>query len=366
MERQYKRNHRESYMILEDRRYESDYEETMLRENRIRCLLSFHTMQKDDRVQFWYEITGKQSLRDYFEQEGVTFAHVEKCIRCLLIAFEEMQKYLLEPGRIDLHVESIYMEKGEPNRLYLCYCPFDEAGGITQIMEYLLSIVDSKEERLSHLCYEMYEKSLREGSTLMDLHQMILDAEEDRKDSEEEVQPSELPLPEEWTEPMVEYTEDRYDRWEEQKTWIKEWGQKILDTIRSWIHRDSPERRLEKDLVIEPEPYVCEPTVLLHDCGGEGKGQLLYQGEGTEQDYVLDREVLCIGSVADGNDICLQSQAVSRHHARIEKTGSTFYMEDLNSTNGTSVNGIMLDYRQKHALSRGDRIRFADVPYLFQ
>ena len=138
MERQYKRNHRESYMILEDRQYESGYEETMLRENHIRSLLSFHTMLKDGSVQFWYDITGKQSLQDYFDREGVTLFRLSAVIGSLMAAFEETQRYLIDPARIDLHTESIYMEKGEPQRLYLCYCPFEEAGGVSQVLEYLL------------------------------------------------------------------------------------------------------------------------------------------------------------------------------------------------------------------------------------
>lgn len=42
-----------------------------------------------------------------------------------------------------------------------------------------------------------------------------------------------------------------------------------------------------------------------------------------------------------------------------------FYIEDLNSTNGTFVNGVMLAYTQKKKLEPMDRVTFADVEYLF-
>jgi pSer/pThr/pTyr-binding forkhead associated (FHA) protein len=56
---------------------------------------------------------------------------------------------------------------------------------------------------------------------------------------------------------------------------------------------------------------------------------------------------------------------VSRRHAKISRNGKQFILEDLNSTNGTTVNGRELNYQEKYALTGGDRIRFADVNYLF-
>lgn len=41
----YKRTHKESYMIISTEEYVSDYEEQMLKENEIRSLLSFYTME---------------------------------------------------------------------------------------------------------------------------------------------------------------------------------------------------------------------------------------------------------------------------------------------------------------------------------
>lgn len=50
----------------------------------------------------------------------------------------------------------------------------------------------------------------------------------------------------------------------------------------------------------------------------------------------------------------LSAPIVSWHHARIEQTGQTAFIQDLNSTNGTFVNGRRIQGRQ--SLSRGDTI----------
>ncbi|MEF8833838.1 MAG: FHA domain-containing protein [Halofilum sp. (in: g-proteobacteria)] len=69
-------------------------------------------------------------------------------------------------------------------------------------------------------------------------------------------------------------------------------------------------------------------------------------------EYELDKEQMTIGRKAD-NDIQIDNLAVSGHHARILTILNDSFLEDRNSTNGTSVNGSRI---RKHALQDGDAI----------
>ena len=60
----------------------------------------------------------------------------------------------------------------------------------------------------------------------------------------------------------------------------------------------------------------------------------------------------------------MQADTVSHIHARITGQDGTFYLEDLNSTNGTCVNGKELVYHEKVKLKPEDRILFADEEYI--
>jgi pSer/pThr/pTyr-binding forkhead associated (FHA) protein len=51
----------------------------------------------------------------------------------------------------------------------------------------------------------------------------------------------------------------------------------------------------------------------------------------------FDKESLSVGRKPD-NDIVVDNPAVSGHHCRITKQGGTYFVEDLESTNGTFVN----------------------------
>jgi ABC transport system ATP-binding/permease protein len=58
--------------------------------------------------------------------------------------------------------------------------------------------------------------------------------------------------------------------------------------------------------------------------------------------------------VAESCDIRIQSAYVSGNHCRLERVDGQWFLEDLNSTNGTYVNGIRLNGRS--AVSAADRI----------
>jgi pSer/pThr/pTyr-binding forkhead associated (FHA) protein len=67
-------------------------------------------------------------------------------------------------------------------------------------------------------------------------------------------------------------------------------------------------------------------------------------------EYNMSKERYTIGRLPD-NDIRIDNGAVSGHHALIINILNDSFLEDLNSTNGTYVNGRLV---KKHALQHGD------------
>lgn len=65
----------------------------------------------------------------------------------------------------------------------------------------------------------------------------------------------------------------------------------------------------------------------------------------------------------DKADIQIEDPFASSRHARISRQGDVLVLEDLNSTNGTWLNGSPLDGPQP--LHPGDRIRIGDNEFCF-
>jgi pSer/pThr/pTyr-binding forkhead associated (FHA) protein len=80
-------------------------------------------------------------------------------------------------------------------------------------------------------------------------------------------------------------------------------------------------------------------------------------------EYNMTKERYTIGRLPD-NDVRIDNPAVSGHHSLIINILNDAFLEDLNSTNGTYVNGKLI---KKHALQHGDvitighhQLRFSD------
>jgi pSer/pThr/pTyr-binding forkhead associated (FHA) protein len=79
-------------------------------------------------------------------------------------------------------------------------------------------------------------------------------------------------------------------------------------------------------------------------------------------EYNMSKERYTIGRLPD-NDVRIDNPAVSGHHSLVINIPTTHF-EDLNSANGTYVNGKLV---KKHALQHGDvitighhQLRFVD------
>jgi hypothetical protein len=77
--------------------------------------------------------------------------------------------------------------------------------------------------------------------------------------------------------------------------------------------------------------------------------------------YPLAKDALSIGRL-DSCDIVLSDTGVSRKHAEVRREGDEWVVVDLNSTNGTIVNGKTV---RRHRLAAGDRIEVGETTIEF-
>ncbi len=85
--------------------------------------------------------------------------------------------------------------------------------------------------------------------------------------------------------------------------------------------------------------------------------------DATGNEYPLVAAATRIGRLSD-NDIVLDDANVSRHHAVVIDTGTSFVISDLRSANGVDVGGERI--RASVTLADGDRIRICDHQFVFE
>lgn len=103
-------------------------------------------------------------------------------------------------------------------------------------------------------------------------------------------------------------------------------------------------------LEYEPEDTTsasASPTPITSEATPESVFYLIIEQESQEKPeiYILDRTTISIGRDVD-NDISLEEPEVSRHHMRLILTADGYAVEDLNTMNGTAVNGDTIENEQ--------------------
>lgn len=88
----------------------------------------------------------------------------------------------------------------------------------------------------------------------------------------------------------------------------------------------------------------------LYILGGPEKGKL----------YDLQGDIIGIGRSPD-NDIQIKDASVSRNHLKVIRRGDKFFIEDLNSRNGTLVNDIQIRSGEEFEIKEGIPVTIGDI-----
>ena len=106
-------------------------------------------------------------------------------------------------------------------------------------------------------------------------------------------------------------------------------------------------------------------TVVLSSGVVKGPATLVSREPGELATIYLEQDITVIGKLETAADVVISIPTVSRIHAKIRKRDGEYYLTDLNSRNGTSVNGQMLKTGEDYLLKDEDEVDFSQARYIF-
>lgn len=126
-----------------------------------------------------------------------------------------------------------------------------------------------------------------------------------------------------------------------------------------------------------PSGFSAPPTYPVQDAGetsvlGGGAGETTVLSRNavnggtltrkrTGETITINADQFVIGRERKSTNYCISdNSSVSRTHARLSVRGGVTYLTDMNTANGTFVNGVKVMPRQEIALKSGDKITLAD------
>src|SRR5690242_4659347 len=90
----------------------------------------------------------------------------------------------------------------------------------------------------------------------------------------------------------------------------------------------------------------------------------VYWPDGPIESYQLEKPAIAIGR-STGNDIVLDTTAVSRYHISLSRQDDQVYLEDLESVNGTYLEGERINAHEPIPLRGGEEIQLGDIRLVY-
>lgn len=369
-------------LLLKQKPEEKRYQYCMISRGGIKGLLPCSLRYIDGDAYLYYDITSKQNIAQLFEKRSITRQWLLDFLWSMRRVRREMSRFLLEESNLIWFPQHVYQDL-EKKDFYFIYMPYCEQNtGFQELMEYFIENIDYQDESLVEYLYKAYEQYEAAGeiylqNKIFEDAECLKDVKKDNDVSEEESDKEDI---EDRVIDEVEQIKTREEENKKQLETVRQTGEKkgLFNFWESRRKKDKQEREsYTRNLQLTMAGYaVAEETVY----DEEDMGRTVYMEEKPEPREIthrllsedgkllmtLDQSSYTIGKKRGEVDLVLSDISISRLHARIVKDNDGFYLEDMNSTNGTFKNGLQLQPYEKRKLEEGDEITLGKITVLYR
>lgn len=391
-------------ILLEEKPEEKRYQYCILSRGGIKGLLPCSLRYLDGKAYLYYDITSKQNVAQLFQKRNITREWVKDFLWSFRQIQLELERFLLDERNVLWYPEQIFQDL-EDNIFSFLYLPYYEGdSGFGHLIEFLVEHIDYGDETLVEYIYKVYEQFQQNGDIYLRQHiftdAKVLECERQLTEggsrrTEGSPQRTEggsrrteggsrrmegSPQREEQEEQRdSEYSEIRREEQGEPRTEISSQKKKGIFSFLEHKKRRNKEQKnpYQQALQISMEGMAVAEEM---DYATEDYGRTIYIEEPKEAKEIIRRlyspegkilaqlgaEAFIIGKKKEEADLVLEDLSISRMHARITKEGDDYYLEDMNSTNGTFKNGLRLQPYEKRKLQEEDEIKLGKVEMIFR
>lgn len=375
-------------IALEEKPQERRYQYCILSRGGIRYLLPCTLRYIDGEAYLYYDISSTQNVVQLFAEKSVDRPWIKDFLWGIRQMRQELDRFLLEENNIIWAPEQIFQDL-EKNDFFFLYKPYHEGeNGLDALMDYLVEHIDYEDEALVEFVYNAHEKVRKQGLQYMDKHIHEDFVKMEKAEAKKAKQEQELLRTGAKRNAETEYALNREEQpalekkepekkgmkffWESRKRKAapkEEYREKLRQRINgapALAVCEETVYEVEKEEPVSEEPFSEEfgKTIYIEEAAIVKK-PALYKADG-EQAAELTKMPFVIGKKKENVDLVLNDYAASRIHARITEEEGVYYLEDLNSTNGTFKNGLRLQPYEKRKLESGDELKFGKTEYIYR
>lgn len=359
-------------ILLDEKPEEKRYQYCILSRGGIKGLLFCSLRYINGAAYLYYDISSKQNLKQLYGTRSIPRAWVRDFLWSLRQVRQELERFLLDAGNLLFFPGEIFQDL-ESNVFSFVYMPYHQGeNGFRQLLEFWVEHIDYNDDALVECVYHMFEEYEKNGDIYLQ-RRLFEDAERLNDPGPEQ--------PEKKTQCVAD-TEPAGEKIREPEACScrEEAEEPRKHFFAIFENKKKKSRDREEDYRPEAgEPAVCRAVAEDVEFGEE-YGRTVYMEEEVEIRErprelrtpagkvlaVLDRPSVTLGRRKGEADLVVENISVSRLHARITEENKKYYIEDLNSTNGTFKNGLRLQPYEKRELEEGDEIQVGRVAMTFR
>ncbi len=389
------------------------YEYQMCNYNTLKSVLEFQHRNQNGENYLYYEVSGMQSLDVFLETQKLKRNSAEILLKAIVKLCKELWEFALDISSVVFLPKFVMVDSDgeEVKFIYSFRAKETENEELEKLLECCIEYLDYKDEELMRQFYKIYENLLEKNEQFLlckEVEQMLsLFSEEQMENGIDNIGVVHEVVPFEASVEDISVGALTKSKTAEKELKGLKRGTFILFLINVaalffWkpltilkiffcvavggvllvlnilIYKKEKKYKEMEEEKQRPEVLQEEYDVFHKNFGIDNTGgtqiitirdteRFLYSLQNIEPQYIyFSDSKKIVGKDVKRAQVCIPQGGVSRVHALLLREDSEYMVEDLNSTNGTWVNGKALIPREPYVLKEGDKVRFAEMEYIFR
>ena len=369
----YLRNLKSNWLIFEpeekfliEMKSKYAFELGMIEHNAVKGFLKPTLKRVDCRLELGYDISSLQPLSRVLEVRTMNADEIKDFIIDIISATKALEEFLLEASSVVLDPEYIFTDL-DLKRYSFLYIPRNENNKeeMKLLLESILDNINKEDKDCLITVYGMLKECQKRDFVINDLEELLDGNVQTEVKRYEPVVTYETEV-----ENSTEYRDKKKKQFNifggifkgnksKEQTEEEEFLEKVFDGYEPSV---SAACLNEEKSVFEACNEEISNTVLLTDIKLNSSGRVL-KGINGKEDIEISYLPFIIGKQDRICDYVLDVEGVSRIHLKFFEKNDLLYAVDLNSRNGTYINGKKLENEENIELNTGDTINICGIIY---
>ena len=366
-----------NFMIIKQPFEALSYKFKIIEKNEISGLLKMKYTVLDEEIVLKYNISSKTAIKDLYSKEKIKFNQLRTLIQGIIALWDLIPNYLLDADNIILTDDMIFIDLNT-NKVYLCYSPGykkDFYMAFRDLIQGMLLAVDYNDLMAVEVIYKVNEWCSIEHNEIDRLKKIV----------EEEYLPAK-------TQGIIkkESQKENFDTGQNCFEYNNSIPGKINPFVRIFEILREKVSRFKSDVLNGMEPYKdCSFNNEYSEETENITNETVSFGDNSDNETILVSAALLrhkrnlismcgidniiienypflIGKLKKNVDGVIRHNSISRVQAKIQLIDNKYFLEDLNSKNGTYVNEERIEPYEIVEIKIGDKIGFAEIDFFFR